>query len=71
MVTAEIRTRARVEAINVVRRALAVAELHAPAAARGAFIPAGNLFDALSAMTRVRLREHPNIRAVCDDTPIM
>jgi hypothetical protein len=37
----------------VVQRALAVAELRAPAAAQGAFIPAGNAFDALAAIGKV------------------
>ena len=34
-------------------RALALAELQAPAAAQGAFIPAGNAFDAMAAVGRV------------------
>jgi hypothetical protein len=37
----------------IVRRALAKAELKAPAAAQGAFIPAGNAFDAMSALGKV------------------
>ncbi len=37
----------------IIYRALAVAELNAPAAARGAFIPAGNAFDALAAIGNV------------------
>ena len=37
----------------IVYRALAVAELNAPIAARGAFIPAGNVFDAMVAVGKV------------------
>lgn len=37
----------------VVRRALAKAELNAPAAAQGAFIPAGNAFDAMAAIGKI------------------
>jgi hypothetical protein len=36
-----------------IRRALYKAELKAPAAARGAFVPAGGAFDALSAIGKV------------------
>jgi hypothetical protein len=36
-----------------VHRALAKAELKAPAAAQGSFIPAGNAFDALSAIGKI------------------
>jgi hypothetical protein len=36
----------------VLYRALAMAELRAPAAAQGAFIPAGNAFDALAAISK-------------------
>jgi hypothetical protein len=37
----------------VLYKALASAELRAPASARGAFIPAGNRFDAFAAVTKV------------------
>ena len=37
----------------IVRRALAKAELNAPAAAQGAFIPAGNVFDAMTAIAKI------------------
>jgi hypothetical protein len=37
----------------ILYRALASAELNAPAAAQGAFIPAGNSFDALAAFAKV------------------
>ena len=37
----------------IVHKALALAELQAPAAARGAFIPVGNTFDAFAALTKV------------------
>jgi hypothetical protein len=47
----------RAESVDTVTRtmifALAVAELKAPSAARGAFIPAGNAFDALTALGRI------------------
>jgi hypothetical protein len=39
--------------IAIVHRALAAAELRAPAAAQGAFIPAGNAFDAFAAVGKV------------------
>lgn len=39
--------------ISVVHRALALAELEAPATAQGAFIPAGNAFDAFAAVGKV------------------
>lgn len=38
---------------NVLYRALGLAELRAPMAARGAFIPAGNAFDAMIAVGKV------------------
>src|SRR5216683_4344263 len=38
---------------SLVYRALALAELHAPANAQGAFIPAGNVFDAMAAVGKV------------------
>jgi len=37
----------------ILHRALAIAELKAPAAVQGAFIPAGNAFDALAALGKV------------------
>ena len=37
----------------ILYRALATAELGAPAAAQGAFVPAGNAFDALAAFSKV------------------
>lgn len=46
------RTAAR-NVATIVYRALAIAELNAPAAAQGSFIPAGNAFDAFAAMTKV------------------
>ncbi|WP_117196405.1 phosphatidylserine/phosphatidylglycerophosphate/cardiolipin synthase family protein [Rhizobium terrae] len=39
--------------IGAMHRALAIAELRAPASARGAFISAGNAFDAMTAVGRV------------------
>jgi len=48
---------ARLDALQIIMMALykvlAGAELKAPAAAQGAFIPAGNRFDAFSAITKV------------------
>ncbi len=41
------------EAFNIIYRALAVAEMKAPAAAQGAFIGAGSVFDALAAVSKV------------------
>jgi hypothetical protein len=38
---------------SILYRGLAVAELRAPAAARGAFIPAGNSFDAFAAFAKL------------------
>jgi hypothetical protein len=38
---------------DIVHRALAVAELRAPAATQGSFIPAGNAMDAFTAMSKV------------------
>ena len=38
---------------NILYRALGIAELKAPAAVQGAFIPAGNAFDALTAVGKV------------------
>jgi hypothetical protein len=38
---------------TVLYRSLAAAELRAPASAQGAFIPAGNAFDAFAAMSKV------------------
>lgn len=40
------------EIVAIVHRALAKAEMRAPIAAKGAFIPAGNAFDALAAISR-------------------
>ncbi len=37
----------------ILHRALAIAELRAPAAVQGAFIPAGNVFDALMVIGKV------------------
>jgi hypothetical protein len=37
----------------LVYRALATAELHAPASVQGAFIPAGNAFDAVTAISKI------------------
>jgi hypothetical protein len=37
----------------IVRRALAKAELNAPASAQGSFVPAGNVFDAMSAIGKI------------------
>jgi hypothetical protein len=37
----------------IVRRALAKAELKAPATAQGSFIPAGNVFDAMAAIGKI------------------
>ncbi|WP_018408125.1 hypothetical protein [Methylocystis rosea] len=45
-------------------RILAVAELRAPAAARGAFIPAGNAFDAMAAVGSVLNRATSDILIV-------
>jgi hypothetical protein len=39
--------------VAILYRLLAVAELRAPVAARGAFIPAGNAFDAMAAVGKV------------------
>ncbi|WP_188855499.1 hypothetical protein [Aureimonas glaciei] len=39
--------------VPILYRNLAVAEMNAPAPARGAFIPAGNEFDAFAAIGRV------------------
>jgi hypothetical protein len=39
--------------VAVLHRAFAAAELQAPAAVQGAFIPAGNAFDALAAVSKV------------------
>ena len=48
------RRAAAIQAIMfVLHKALASAELRAPAAARGAFIPVGNAFDAFAALTKV------------------
>jgi len=44
---------AEIEIKTMLRRALAIAELNAPVAAQGAFIPAGNAFDALAALGKV------------------
>jgi hypothetical protein len=41
------------DVVGLLYRALAAAELKAPVAARGAFIPAGNAFDAFSAIGKV------------------
>lgn len=41
------------EIIIVLYKALAEAELHAPAAAQGAFIPVGNSFDAFAALAKI------------------
>jgi hypothetical protein len=41
------------EIANILYRALAIAELNAPVSVKGAFIPAGNAFDALAAVTKV------------------
>jgi hypothetical protein len=41
------------ELMDILYRALAVAELATPAAAQGAFIPAGNIFDAMAAVAKV------------------
>ncbi|BAV46629.1 Uncharacterized protein MLTONO_1726 [Mesorhizobium loti] len=41
------------EAFDILYRALALAELKAPASAQGAFIGAGNAFDALAALAKV------------------
>jgi len=38
---------------TIVYRALAIAELQAPAGAQGAFIPAGGVFDAMAAVAKV------------------
>jgi hypothetical protein len=38
--------------VTILYRALAIAELQAPTTARGAFIPAGNSFDAMAAVSR-------------------
>jgi hypothetical protein len=38
---------------SILYRALAAAELSAPAAAKGSFIPAGNAFDALAAFAKI------------------
>jgi hypothetical protein len=38
---------------TILYRVLAVAEMRAPAAAQGAFIPAGNAFDALATMSKL------------------
>jgi hypothetical protein len=41
------------ELMDILYRALAVAELNAPSAVQGAFIPAGSPFDAMAAMGKV------------------
>lgn len=45
-------------------RALAVAELNAPTSSRGAFISAGNAFDAMAAVGRVLSQASANVRIV-------
>jgi hypothetical protein len=40
------------EIATILHRVLAIAELKAPVSARGAFIPAGNAFDALAAISK-------------------
>jgi len=41
------------QVVSVLHRALAKAELNAPSAVQGSFIPAGNPFDALAAVAKV------------------
>jgi hypothetical protein len=70
------RIMARNEIPAILYRALAWAEIEAPAAVRGAFIPAGNAFDALAAfgnagslnmgasrISNVRLHRQPTLKA--------
>jgi hypothetical protein len=50
---ANIHHQAKEEVFTLLHRALAIAELRAPVAAQGAFIPAGGAFDALAAIGKV------------------
>jgi hypothetical protein len=50
---ATFRAKAAQEIAMVLHRALAAAELNAPVAVSGAFIPAGNAFDAMAAVGKV------------------
>ena len=51
--TYAIRDKARTTIKDVLYRRLCVAELNAPVSAQGAFIPAGNAFDAMAAVGKV------------------
>jgi len=48
----------------ILYRALALAELQAPASAQGAFIPAGNSFDAMAAVAKVLREAKQNVLIV-------